>query len=219
MGKEFVNRSKFRSMASWIDYGNSHGIDMKKFHSDKLEDNQRLRESGLPAWDEIEVAYRDFNEDNPKLEEFLSKYNQFLIRAIPKTPGLNKFSDVGLDFQECLNLLRQGIKPKDANHYSIILTQWEPTEYGGIIISKPEGVVIEVAKQLDELEHCQVIPAAGYSNGLGMKYTTEDIELRQLMWNSLRHVKGLEGYFEFVITKRDRIIKFIDYKISRGYLT
>jgi len=52
-----------------------------------------------------------------------------------------------------------------------------------------------------------------------MKYTTQDTELRQLMWNSVRHVRGLEGYFEFVITKKDRLIKFIDYKTSRGYLT
>ena len=220
MGKEFVKRSKFRSMAHWINSGDSQGIDMTKFYSSKSKDNQRLRESGLPAWDEIEFPYRDFNENNPALMEFFSKYNQFLIRALPNASGLNKFSDIGIFKEQCFEFLRKGIRPKDIDHYSIILTQWEPTEFGGIIVSKPGEVTIEMDRDLDKLEHCQVIPMmAGHSNGLSMKYTTKDTELRQLMWNVVRYVRGLEGYFEFVITKRGRRIKFIDYKISRGYLT
>ncbi len=219
MTKEFVKRSKFRSMASWIIHASNHGIDMRKFHSDKLEDNQRLEESGLPVWNKFKVPYREFHKNNPQLMEFFSKYEQFLIRAIPNTSELNRFSNLGVsDFKECLDFLRKGVNPKHADSYSVLMTEWEPTEYGGIIISRPNSRIIEISKELDELEHGQVTPVTGYSNGLGMKYTTEDTELRQLMWNSLKYVKGLEGYFEFVITEKDRSIKFIDYKTSRGYL-
>ena len=60
----------------------------KSFHSKKLEDYQRLKDLNLPTFDDIIVPYNNFKENNKSLEEFLEKYNGFVIRAIPNTKKL-----------------------------------------------------------------------------------------------------------------------------------
>lgn len=207
------------SMSGWIVKARDLGIDLKQFKTDKLADYQRLRESGLPTWDDFQTKYTEFNPDNKNLMKFLNKHGMFVVRGVPNTSKLGRVSKRGVScFQECSDFLQGEIKSRNKKLYSVLLTEWEPTSYGGIVISTPNKLLIEVGENLDEVEHGQVTPTTGWLNDFGMKYTTNDTELRRLMWDALKPVKNLEGYFEFVVTEKDRDIKFIDYKVCEGYL-
>lgn len=210
---------KNNSMSHWIIEASKHGIDLSSFHSDKLQDRQRLRASGLPCWDEIKIPYSCFDGKNNELGQFLARYNLFIVKAIPKTSKLPRESKRGVaSLEQCLNFLADKINPENTNLYSVVLSEWRPTKYGGIIISDLERAKIDIGEQLDELEHGLAVPTTGVWDGRSMKYTTNDSELKRIMWKTFRYVRALRGYFEFVITGENET-KFVDYKLNEKYLS
>ena len=129
--------------------------------------------------------------------------------------------------------------------YSVLLSEWEPQNASGVIFSKGEEVLIEITYgRLYELTGGKVNPD-GHGllvhrdeNHKAMKYPIGGAEEKKLMWEALQPLRRdlpnlekpiqeghfcpsfnfMEGYFEFVRTKRDRII-FIDYKDNPAYLS
>ncbi len=230
------------TVSDWIIEMENAGLDKiaTLFHSEKLQDYKRLKESGLPTFDDFIIPYNQFDKGNKTLKDFLSKYEGFVIRAIPNTKELPRKYKIGVySFDDCLDFLTKNVQREHKEKYSVLLTDHEPTTWAGIIISKPQDVLIEVAQSgLDELSHGQVTPSGGYFAKHGcnhfrsMRYNTEDVQQKILMWRAMQYLrKDLQsdsdlfpniafkkGYFEFVTTERNDRIKFLDYKVNEMYL-
>lgn len=230
------------TMSDWI-------IEMKKaeledsadsFHSEKLQDYSRLKQSGLPLSEDFIVPFEKFNRGNKNLERFLAKYESFVIRAIPKTPELRRRYEIGVhNFNDCQIFLNKNVSEENKKKYSIFLTEYEPTGWSGTIISRPNDLLIEVSQSaLDKLSHGEVTPVGGHfaHHGLNhfksMRYNTKNIQEREIMWDALQYLRinsptdsnlspnidFMKGYFEFIRTKKTKRIKFLDFKINEAYL-
>jgi hypothetical protein len=195
-----------QTMSDWIPLlkkENLEGI-MDSLETSRLEDDERLLNSGLPVCKRIAIPYEKFSQKNKELIRFLSKYQSFVVRALP-IPGKNlpRRPKIGLkSFQECsdflANLFDQGKelhgKEKD---YIISVVEHEPTIGSGIIISNPEKTLIEISDHsLAELSHGQVNDAVhgvftfhNNNHFRSMRYSTEDIKKREFMWRALQYIR------------------------------
>jgi len=211
----------------------------RNLHTKKLQDYRRLKKSGLPIFDDLIVPYQQFNGENKRLMDFLARYNNLVVRAIPNTKSLPRRYKIGIhSFEECQDFLAQVIKGGDEKKYSVLITEHEPTNWAGIIISRPEDVLIEVAKSgLDELSHGSIIPSAGHftfhhgNHFRSMGYYNADGSQRGLIWQALQYLRRdtqndsdvfpaidfMGGYFEFVVTEKTGRIKFLDFKVNEAY--
>ena len=204
----------------------------KSFFSDKRKDYEGLKQSGLPVFDDFVVPFEQFEEGNEKLKRFLSQHEGFVVRAIPKMEGLPRRYKIGVhNFSDCQNFLHE-IQRKDRSKYLVFLTEYEPTDWGGIIISRPQNIFIEVSEDgLDKLSHGQVIPIGEYLELCDYdhfkKIENNASTSGRVMWSALEHLikdsptagipNLMKGYFEFVRTQRGKI-KFLDYKTNEAYL-
>ena len=212
----------------------------KKLHSEKLTDYKRLKESGLPIFYDFEVPYINFNDKNIELLLFLSKFPEFVIRAIPKTKDLPRRYKIGVKtFGDCVSFLDSVVDQNNKEIYSVLITDYEPSKFGGVIISRKNDLIIEIGENcnVDDLAHGKITPVGGiykehsFNHFKSMKYNTENETHRKLMWRVLDFLRnevvsdseintGIEftlGYFEFVITVSDKV-KFLDYKLNEMYL-
>jgi hypothetical protein len=207
------------------------------WRTDKLEDYQRLKDSGLPRFQDIQIPYNQFNNKNKSLLDFLLKYEQYVVRAIPNTMEFPRRYKIGVkSLQECQNFLKEVIEPKNTSIYTIFLSENEPIEWGGTIISSEYeafpgqyGVCIEMARaNQDAVSHGEVKVIHGRLGFLPdcpctMYYTTEKPYERELMWRVLSKIRlgsdfvFMRGYFEFAVTQKGKIV-FFDYKINKNYL-
>ena len=211
----------------------------ENFHTEKIKDMERLRKSGLPQFNWLKLPYSEFNIQNTELIDFLSKYNGFVIRALPTEQGYKKGftrrSKRGFfSFEDCKDFLTSIIKT-NRNYYDVGITNWEPTKCGGIIISKAENLRAEFDIELDQLEHGETIPFISFLidfTKLGhisdktthyLKQTFKNEKLSRKVLDCLTLNKDSfnplfkRGYFEFVITKTNKI-RFLDYKVNPMYL-
>jgi len=230
------------TISDWIITMEKTGLEesAKAFDSDKLQDYERLKQSGLPTFDDFIVPFGKFQRGNKDLEEFLAKYSGFVIRAIPNTKELPRRYKIGVyNFEDCQRFLEEHVQRENQDRYSVFLTEHEPTDWAGIIISRSKDVLIEVAQSgLDELSHGLVIPTGGHfvqhgqNHFRSMRYNTENVQERELMWRVLQYLRRdlptdsdlfpnvdfMKGYFEFVKTQKTDKIKFLDFKINEAYL-
>jgi hypothetical protein len=216
-------------------------------HSEKLEDYRRLKESGLPIFEDLIIPFLEFNEGNGAVSGFLAKHDSFVVRAIPDTKELPRRYKIGVkNFEECMQFLRENVRPEDGAKYSIFLTEFEPQTMAGAIISRGDDVLIEIARgNLDVFSHGGTTPIGeghfgqhGFSHTRCMRYSSRNKNFNRLLWNTLQYlrleddyddqdfnVRGfkspqarfMRGYFEFVVTKRSGV-KFLDYKVNEAYL-
>jgi len=231
-----------KTISDWIIALRKIGLEdiAQKFDSNKLEDNERLKKSGLPVFAEFIAPIREFNRDNNSLMNFLGKYNDFVVRAIPKTKDLPRRYKIGVKtFEECEEFLKENVKPENTSVYSVFLTERVESEWSGVILSGEKEIFIDIARAgLDSLSHGEVVPIGGrfafhdFNHFRTMRYyNTDDARERETIWDSLQSItKGndlldsdqfpnlnlMRGYFEFVITLDKRIV-FLDYKIKEGY--
>lgn len=233
------------TISDWIKEGNKRGIEksVKEFHTEKSEDDKRLIRSGLPCFDRFEVPYSHFSEQNKTLMKFLSKYSEFVIRAlpIPKESNLPRRPKIGVkSLEECLDFLQELFSTDEAligkeQLYKISLVERKPTKGAGIIFSTPKKVIAELGYcGLDELSHGHN-PVASFVIDFSRVGHLENKTIwlkegnnkdRILMWNALRYLElsrdsfnphYMRGYFEFLVLKDNRVV-FWDYKVNEMYL-
>lgn len=209
----------------------AHGL-----HTGKLEDYNRLRDSGLPRWADFEVDYTQFRKDNKRLSRFLSKYNGFVIRAIQTSPPFNRRAKVGVDsFDECVEFLESIIDRKEEETYKVLLTQHEETDRCGIIISRDDELIIEMANGRDlaglERGTCRV-KARGvfnhHKNGncenhfrsmqffMSKRSHKKNIEWKILMWNALQFIR-LDSGCEYGDLMYGNSMQFPTFRFLKGY--
>jgi len=223
-----------QTISDWIIASKGEGLE--GLVSNKLEDYRRLKNSGLPIFDNLIISYKSFKKSNAQLKEFLSNYDSFTVRAIPETEDLPRRYKIGVhSFKECKNFLEQVIKKGNGDIYSVFLTVYEPNIKSGIIISKKDEVIVEVSDYvLDKFSHgedpsssCTIgLTALG---GISSKATwwkkgspkDEEIIKKALEYITLGRSRSdflfMKGYFEFIVTETNEI-KFLDFKTAKGYL-
>src|SRR3989344_2601884 len=231
------------TMSDWVIEMEKRGLEetAQGFHSDKLTDYNRLKESGLPIFDDFIIPFSEFDSKNEELVRFLSKYQGFVIRAIPNVKDLPRRYKIGVhSFEECTSFLSENVKNEDNSKYNVFLTEHEPTNWSGVIISRGGDALVEISSEpLDELSHGQVDSSLIYlghfakhnfSSFGSMKYNTRGLLQRNLIWRTLQHLREdlpsesetfpnisfRKGYFEFVVTEETGKIKFLDYKVKES---
>jgi hypothetical protein len=182
----------------------------KSLETDRLADDRRVREAGLPCYDKIDVPYAEFSERNKKLMDFYMKHRGFLVRALPAPEtNLPRRPKKGLNsFKECQEFIEGLFCPGGELHgkekyYTISVTDYEPSARAGIIISNPEQTLIEMSNQgLEELSHGETTDARyglfAYHNHLHfrtMRYRGKDPAIpvpeedRLWMWKILQYIR------------------------------
>ncbi|MBR9701677.1 hypothetical protein GOV13_02020 [Candidatus Pacearchaeota archaeon] len=218
----------------------------------KLESMERLRKSGLPQYDWFECSYEEFKGENLELVNFIDKYldrgEGFCVRALPtKEGGIKGFvrkPRLGfMDFGLMKDFLESKIKDND-EFYRVGLSNWEPSNYGGTIISDSNDAIIEINPE--EKGGLRTLSAGKGNFSLGefkhwgrnarnfkrMHYSTKDIHERKIMWKALQflrkdlpsdsdtfpNISFISGFFDFVVTGEKDNIRFLDYKTNEAYL-
>ena len=110
--------------------------------------------------------------------------------------------------------------------YDILVNDYEPAGYCGVIISKPDSLIIEMAKEpnLERLCHGEIVPWSAelsytHHTPLMIYKNVESKDIRNIMYEVVKSISRIEpiylpelhpaqGYYEFVITDK---LKFIDY--------
>lgn len=123
--------------------------------------------------------------------------------------------------------------------YVLVVNEYDPAKYSGVIISDKDRLIIEIVEDdnLEKLCHGRVIPwTAEFKEELPyqfrrMKYydfrlndSEKESFVKKLMWQVVKSISKEEpssgnipnyipklGYFEFVISKKDGKLRFIDY--------
>jgi len=205
----------------------------KNLHSEKKQDVRRLANSGLPTTKGFKVSYVNFLKQPKKLIKFLESYNQFVVRALPNTPKLpRRYRKYIRNYEQASDFLKSVIKTKEA--YDIFITYQPSEKYSGIISLNPAIAVVELGRiGLDKFSHGLGTRYGGIFHNFGFNkfslfktYSTgkrkTSEKLTNYMRQSLMHITKADlptqqGYFEFLISKEDKIY-FVDYKINKGYL-
>ena len=202
-------KESFGTMSDWIINMRKAGKSdlAERFHTEKFEDHERLKNSGLPVFGDLMVTYEKFKRENEALMDFLFRCYAVVIRAIPRTHNLPRRHKIGLrSFEECEKFLRRVVEESGTKEYDILFTEWEPASYAGNIISRENDLLIEL---IDEgyhslLAHGKIIPSVtghfahhGLNHYRSMVFNSEDIKQRRLVWRTLQFLT------EAVIDSRD----------------
>ncbi|MBR9691843.1 hypothetical protein GOV06_03570, partial [Candidatus Woesearchaeota archaeon] len=127
------------TISDWIIEMEKRGFSetAKEFHSDKLTDYQRLKNSGLPIFDDFRTPYSRFCKHNPELMDFLAKYPSFCIRALPNNPDLPRRFELGVkSFEDCKKFLDETLDPELGDRYDVLISEYgqeDPATRSGII--------------------------------------------------------------------------------------
>ncbi|MBD3252301.1 hypothetical protein GF386_01065 [Candidatus Pacearchaeota archaeon] len=242
------------SVRGWIISARKRGISLDLLDSDKTADMERLQKmrSSIPVYDSYCCDYSEFSRWNRDLMRFLKKYGGFVVRAIPipERTDLPRRPITGmLSYSDCRWFLeREEIVQKNKRNYRVVVSEWEPEEYAGILIlgadsgkrvtgEQPRRLIRgEIGKNLTRLSFGWEIPLAGFEIDRGKtgriedktKWNSSDNHARELLWRAYKFVCNDDGfspyldkpsYFEFVVTCYGEKIRFVDYKDVRGYLS
>ena len=224
---------KALTVSDWvIGVGDSHPDLAESLHSIKKQDNERLRNSGLPILENLAINYLDFLKTPRRLRSFFQDHGLFAIRALPRTSQLPRRYKLGVEsLEEATKFLSSAINDKKI--YDILMTKQQPQKYSGIIILKPDQAVIEIGRLgLDRFSHGDGKRYVGDFDNEGInKFRVRGFsgnyelpigpKIKTLMNRALRCIKSSKeicnkGYFEFIVTGKNKI-KFLDYKVAEGY--
>jgi len=199
----------------------------RRLKTQKLEDYERLKATGLPIFADFSCPYLEFTRQNQDLLDFLEKYQGFIIRAIPNKKGNRKHKIGVKTYEDCLSFLKQATQSPD---YTILLTEHEPTCKSGIVFLDLITRIEVGNMSLSSLEHGKGKPFQGRfyhpspSEFRTLGFNTQNkrhnkLEMQNLMLKALNEIARSQlekGYLEFVVTKKGKI-RFLDYKINPAY--
>ena len=224
------------NMAGWQKALKDANLPHQEVKEDRIKDLQRIVESGLPTYDYYFFSLDQFYLGEAKF--IFAKYEQVVVRAVPQNSNLSRFTLIGKSEEEVKSILQERILPDKRKDYKIVLNEYDPAEYCGVMISQPDQLIIEMVKEpnLENLCHGHVTPWHGefksypFERYRKMYYiNVEATDVREKMWLVVRSICASNesddckesnipdyqprlGYFEFAISQRDGKLRFIDYK-------
>lgn len=221
------------TISDWvIKMKDSHSDLAESLHSTKKQDNERLRDSGLPIYEDIKLSYQDFLKNPVKIKEFLQTYGNVCVRALPRTSKLPRKYKLNVkSLEEATEFLDSSVQ--DPKIYDILVSEQQAQKYSGVIILTPDTATIEIGKsRLDRFSHGDGKRYVGTFDNIGLnKFKPKDfsgnyklpinLRIKTLMNRALHCIKSSKeicnrGYFEFVVTDQNDI-KFLDFKVAEGY--
>ncbi|MEW6054247.1 MAG: hypothetical protein AB1552_10750 [Nitrospirota bacterium] len=126
------------------------------------------------------------------------------------------------------------IEDKAMPYYNVVINEYDPAQYAGVIISWPERLIIEMVADVDleKLSHSRIVPwhaefAEHFPYSFRKMIYNENInhDIKEIMWGVIKSISSVEydgysiprfipmvGDFEFVISKRSGTLRFVDYK-------
>ncbi len=215
--------------------------------TDKEKNHKNMERACLPVYDALfNIHYNDFHLDNQKLKEFLDKYNQFFVRAIPdkEHTHLPKRPLVGgQDWNEIKQFVDKIVKSNE-KHYFVDILEHADDRGGGVIISRQNNLDAELLLKkeggLAELCYSEETPTLSLRANLE-KYGSlqsrimywgdeKNTETKNLLHHSLDflrmggnkfHPVFMKGYFEFLIRgdkKGKDSIVFFEWSQDENYM-
>ncbi len=155
--------SKKTSMYDWNIAMQERGMKKlaKQFTINRMKDDERLKNSGLPYFKNFVTDCKNFNKQNQDLMEFISSYNEFMVRVLPlpqrkdlprrfKRGGVYTFEHCK-DFLDKLFAQDKELKGNE-DFYKISLSETEVNLAGGNIVSTPSKVIIECKREINGKE-------------------------------------------------------------------
>ncbi|MGV8086539.1 MAG: hypothetical protein ACP5N1_02825 [Candidatus Woesearchaeota archaeon] len=192
---------------------------------------KRLISSDLPTYNYVFLSYNEFMQYTHIKQYYKTK---IVVRACPNDETkYQRYTEIGKSYRYVKDILEQKISKELRDKYTIVINEYDPAKYCGVIISKPDILLIELVSEpnLENLCHGKTIPWSatfeqeklqGYKK---MKYhNVKDQKIKQILWDIVKKISNNNienyynitprlGYFEFVISKKTKKLKFIDYKL------
>jgi hypothetical protein len=230
-----IKSKKGKTISDWV-----IGLDSRenkladRLHSVKKQDNLRLANSGLPVYAVFGISYADFLKKPKSLIDFFNSYDMFCVRALPRTSQLPRRYKLRVkSLEEATEFLKSVVGNK-IDIYDVLANEQQDQKFAGMIILKPDMATVEIGRSgLDRFSHGEGKRYVGIFNNEGLnKFRARKflgnykrpitLQIKTLMNRALRCIKSTKiidnkGYFEFIVTDKNEI-KFLDYKISEGYV-
>lgn len=225
------------NMSGWVQALNESGIDLAlgELKEDRLTEIEALQKSGLPTYDYHLFMFEDFLSHPETLQNLYRRYEgQVVVRAASLGGRHQRLTLIGKDWDACRDVFLKSIPAALSDVYRVIVNEYDPARFCGVVISAPEGLVIEMIEEpnLENLSHGRVTPWQGFFApvfGAGCPTMTYApgvaAEIRSRMWQVVRrlsaeisnqgalpHFVPQVGDFEFVFSRRNDALRFIDCK-------
>jgi hypothetical protein len=211
-------------------------IKIKTFlEEDKITAINRLIKTGLPTYEYYFIKLKEIYEDESKLQELYEKFlGMIVVRACSEEKRLQRYTIIGKDVKSIIKYFKSKIENSETESYVIIVNEYDPAKFCGIVISEPEKAVIELVKEpnLEKLSHGQTTPYSAEFSKRNLSHSLNKItylnvespEIKKIIEEVIKYLcKGnlsggihemspMQGYFEFVISQKTNELKFIDYR-------
>jgi hypothetical protein len=178
------------------------------------------------------MPLNQFYDSADALSIFEMYYNSVVVRAVPTAEGKQRFTLIDQPLKEVIEELKAKVPEESVSDYLVVLNEYDPSQYCGVVVSDNERLVIEMVEEpnLENLCHGKVIPWSaefkkGYNSFGRMEFkNVEGDKIKEKMWNVVKRLSTVEqeggiphyeprkGYFEFVYSQKDGSLRFIDYK-------
>ena len=111
---------------------------------DRLSELKHLMQSGLPTFDYYIVKLSSFLSDKHSIKKIYQKYDgHVVIRVIPSDNRYQRLTIIDKTLEDCCQLLAKKIEREAIPYYNIVINEYDPARYSGVIISSPERLIIE----------------------------------------------------------------------------
>lgn len=209
-------------MASWGDWFKAaHQRNIRLEDSlviDLDKDIERLYSSGLPVYARLIIGGKDYPSKREEIKDFCKKYERTWIKVY-NAKEKRRYSAMDLRGYEKLIEFIDGLKI-NLDSFDIHLSEFQPNKFGGNVLTDERGTVIEMIDGHQDIISKSTRPFFhGYISESGtLKFHETNIpeEMRIAAWRTLQYLKisgreFLPGYFEFMVSDKDKIY-FFDYK-------
>lgn len=202
---------------------------------DRLSELKHLIQSGLPTFKYYFFKLSFFLSDKHSIKRIYQKFDgHIVIRVIPTDNRYQRLTIIDKTLEGCYRLLAKKIERKAIPYYNVVINEYDPALYAGVVISSPERLIIEMVEDVDleKLSHGHIVPWHAefaehfpYSFRKMVYYGNVADEIKEIMWfivkslssvycdgNSIPRFIPRVGDFEFLISRRTGTLRFVDYK-------
>lgn len=213
---------------------NRISLNVEPLKEDRLSELRGLIQSGLPTFDYHFFKLSTFLSDENSVKKIYRQYEgHVVVRVIPTDIRFQRITIIDKSLEACYQLLEKKIEKHAISHYNVVINEYDPAKYAGIVISSPERLIIEMVDDVDleRLSHGHVVPWLAefaehfpYSFRKMIYYGNIDDEIKKIMWFIVKYFCSVEyddnsipkfiprvGDFEFVISKKTGTLRFVDY--------
>jgi hypothetical protein len=231
-----TNKRYEQNMSGWRAALNDLGLESAPTYvsEDRLTTLERLTQSSLPTYQIHKLTPQEFTTTNEPNKIYHSLDNLVVCRIIPKNNQNQRITLIGKTLDEAIRESKR-INPTNSCNYTIVLNEYDPASYCGVVISKKDNLTIEIVQEpnLENLCHGKVIPYSAqftcqFPNQINRMHFLNKvpIEAREKLWQVVKSLstitnqdeqqlpqyEPMQGYFEFVFSQKDDSLKFIDYR-------